>query len=130
MQRSQCTETRVFPPVYLNTGGLRAFFFEKSPGIFRFLILCTFGNFRENKASPGNYPKFQGQKSKPMEISHDLFLIITPGNSFSFLVLIEPLNFHITTCSFLLLIFNTSCQEMMPKLRPSPHLDFFSNSSF
>ena len=38
-------------PENIQTGGMKACFFDKTPGIFMFVIF-TLGNFRENKASP------------------------------------------------------------------------------
>ena len=73
-------------------------FLKKTPGIFRFITLI-FEVPDKIKLHPWKFYKivlhhwnFQGKKARPMEISHDFFLM-TLGNSTSFFN--DPLNFYI-----------------------------------
>ena len=70
--------------------GLRIYFSEKNPGIFRFVTLAL--EIPEKTRHPFSPWKFQGKRTTHgMEIPHELFLN-TPGNSTSFLI--DHWNFH------------------------------------
>ena len=71
-------------PKKIKTGGLRIYFCENCPGIFHFFTL-SLEIPDKTKLYSTVLARSQGQKQRPMEISHYFFLVIL-GNSTSFLI--------------------------------------------